>query len=706
MIADAYKGSVVSFRNDRMGARLLSILNAIRLSRDYDVPYFFTWMTHGRSSEELQAPTEIFDQSYFDAHFVSKEDYKEIDEAGTDFAALPIDMTEDKFRRSIADKLNYVCTATELFVLPWEDPTEIAKQYSDAISELRFSETVRQAMDQVDQVLSGKGVAFHVRRGDIIYDPVTSNQIWSNKYIPREYYEVLADKLVTDKDARILVFSDEPQEIERLQKISDQVLSPDSVLPKGLTLAQRDFMEIYAMSRCHQIIGPPGSGFSAAAGLMGNCPVTDIRSHLNDDEQAVAMARLTGRLEKEPDYFLSDGDLAQSLPFALEYLDQSDQAQLGLKLLTDAIENGLSKTFVFKLLLEQVIKLGLYDQIDPVLNLMRAANISGGIPARLEMYWSDVCRLAAIGSVHAGKLEDAAKRLALSLWFHPTNRGATNAISQLASMELLNVENSLIPIDKSLCRPAMRRPEPEGHLRLSLPQSDKPETVYAADLLVWDWRLFLGKTLVRGFNTEPAIKQRRDIFVHQFGRRCPPEAIASGLGVYALALGDFEEATKQQEIALRKAPDTPLYLKRLAAVRRAQDPTDPIALVLLEKASQLSTPGSLFDAELASCLFDQEQVDRALEIYKNMSDSVDVLPEIPFLAARTMRRTGRDRAEALALLERSLKVAPHVKRFMHLRVHLLADLKQWDQAQAQLDNIVARFGEAGDLTALRRRLVA
>ena len=706
MIAKAYQGSVVSFRNDRMGARFLSILNAIRLSKDYDFPYFFTWMTHGRASEELHAPTEIFDEEFFETHFVSKDDFKDIDKDGTDFSAFPIGMNEESFRQSLKDKKTYVCMATELFTLPWEDVEQVAQAYSDAISELKFSKVIQDAMDHVDQTLSGNGVAFHIRRGDIVYDPVTSNQLWSNKYIPREYYEVLADKLINSDDARILVFSDEPKEIERLQKLSDRVLSPDSVLPKGLTLAQRDFMEIYAMSRCHQIVGPPGSGFSAAAGLMGNHPVTDIRTHLTNDEQNAAMARLTKRLAEERDYFLSDGDLAQSLPFALQYLDESGQSELGLKVLLDAIEAGVSKTFVFRLLLEQHVKLGQFDQCESVLERMKVAKTDRAIPARLELHWSDLYRLAAIGSVHAGELEMAARRFSMALWFHPTSRVATNAISRLVSMGELKLEDFPIPVDPQLRRPAMRAVPPEGHPRLALPHTDDPNSIFAGDLLVWDWAPFLGKTLIRGFNTEAAIEQRRDLFVHQFSRHCPAESIASGLGVYALALGDVEEAERQQDIALRASPNNPLFLKRSAAVRLAKDPTDPVATVLLEKASHISPSNSLYHAALALSLIEQEQVDRGIKILKRLSADPNVLPEVPFLAARTIRRTGKNRDEALLLVNQSLKTAPHVKRYMQLRVHLLADLKNWQEANSQLDSIIARFGEAGDLAALRQRLAA
>ena len=33
-------GSIIAHRNDGMGARVIAMLNAIRVARDYDLPYY------------------------------------------------------------------------------------------------------------------------------------------------------------------------------------------------------------------------------------------------------------------------------------------------------------------------------------------------------------------------------------------------------------------------------------------------------------------------------------------------------------------------------------------------------------------------------------------------------------------------------------------------------------------------------------------
>jgi len=318
MLPDRYKGGIVSFRNDRMGARILTLLNTIRIAHDYDLPYFFTWVSHGRASEELKSPTEIFDKAYFDAHFVSHEDFKLVNAAAQDIQTLSLTATAETISQHAAAGKAFVCAAPDLSCLPWEDETQVAEKYARAIAELKFNSKVIEAMDALKETLSGSGTAFHIRRGDIIYDPITSNNLWSNKYIPREYYEVLAQRLVKDPNARILVFSDEPKEIARLKAMSDQIITPSEVIQDDLTLAQRDFIEIFAMSLCNEIIGPPGSGFSASAALIGNKPIRDIRDVLSPEENGKAMDLLVARLEEHSDIFLSEGDIGQCFPFMIE----------------------------------------------------------------------------------------------------------------------------------------------------------------------------------------------------------------------------------------------------------------------------------------------------------------------------------------------------------------------------------------------------
>lgn len=420
MLAEKFKGSVVSFRNDRMGARLLSLLNTIRFADAYNIPYFFTWMTHGRASEELQAPTEIFDQDYFDAHFVSHTEFHHIDQTAIDLVTLPAATEEGFIHDATARGEVFVCAGTELAVLPWESAEDVAARYAGAMSQLAFSDAVNSAMRVVDDTLARASTAFHIRRGDIIYDPITSNQLWSNKYIPREYYEILARQLTADPNHTVLVFSDEPIEISRLKELSPQIASADEILPEGLTLAQRDFMEIYTMSRCEQIIGPPGSGFSMAAALIGNRRIRDITTVLDDDAQTEALDLLVERLTERSPLFLSSGDLGQSLPFACSHLNETGQEDQALKLLEGYHKDGFNKLFFYKLLLQQRLRCKKFDDYQGVLDSFLTGDADRALPARVEQHLSELFRVASILAANADNKKRASHNAAMPLWRYGT----------------------------------------------------------------------------------------------------------------------------------------------------------------------------------------------------------------------------------------------------------------------------------------------
>jgi tetratricopeptide (TPR) repeat protein len=212
--------------------------------------------------------------------------------------------------------------------------------------------------------------------------------------------------------------------------------------------------------------------------------------------------------------------------------------------------------------------------------------------------------------------------------------------------------------------------------------------------------------LVRGFQTPQSITRSRDIFLHQFPRFAPAASVASAQGVYATALGELETARDHHKQALQDEPDNALFLRRMAATLLAEDPADPVALVLLEKAAFVAPKQGLFRAQLGLCLFGQKQRDRGLRILRKLCSETHVLPEIPFLTARAMRQNRQSGAEALALIDQALSQAPHIRRYMHMRVHILADMKNFEAANEQVEKIVARFGEGGDLIDLRQRLAA
>ena len=708
MLDPKYRGSIIAFRNDRLGARLMTMMNAIRIAQDYDIPYYFVWKTDGRTSEELLQPTQIFDADYFAAHEAPIDVYRAAAPTGTDLLLLPAKSTEDDLRAKVAQDAALICTGSNLMVLPWEEAADVAPRYAAAIHALQFSPEVTQAMKAVDAALADSGIAFHIRRGDIIYDPITSNQLWSNKYIPREFYETLAQQIIADPDKRILVFSDEPAEIIRLKELGAQVLGAADVIPDTLTIAQRDFIELYAMSRCGVIYGPPGSGFSMTAALMGNSEVKDVRSALDEDRNHAALDLLVSRLETQPAYFLSDGDIGQSLPFAVNHLNATARSDRALALLQSYDARGFHKVFFFQLLLRQNIIAGHYTAPAAVITSLQQANLDPAIPGRLENHWGELSRIAAIASAHAGDTAQTRTYITNALWYAATHRPTIMTLSQLCAADLVDAAQFQIPFDPAARRPVPTQPPEitiarEGHAALRPPENGKPQWVMPMDLIALDWQPFLGKSLGRGFSQPDMIKRSAGAFVDQFARWVPSDVVASVLGLYAHATGELDKALDYLTTALADQPDNPLWLKRAALVRLAIDPEDAQAPTMLAQATEIGGVNSLYAAQLAEHQWATKQRPRAIQTMRQLCDAGTMVPELPYMTARMMRQTRQSNEAALGYITSALQIAPHVRRFMSLRAHILFDRGDIQGGTQAVDQIVARFGEAGDVANLRAR---
>lgn len=709
MLDQKYHGSIIAFRNDRLGARLMTMMNAIRIAQDYDLPYYFVWKTDGRTSEELLNPTQIFDAAYFAQHEAPIDVYRDVAPQSADVAALPPKSTVADFKAQTAGQGAVICSGSNLIVFPWETSEDVAPRYANALAALRFSPEVTQAIKEVDAVLAGSGTAFHIRRGDIIYDPITSNQLWSNKYIPREFYEVLAKQLTRDPDKRILVFSDEPEEITRLKALSPQILGAADVIPASLTLAQRDFIELYAMSRCGVIYGPPGSGFSMTAALMGNSSVQDVRSALDAAGLDEALDLLVSRLQSSRDLFLSDGDIGQSLPFALNHLNATDQGETALNLLQDLRQSGFSKVYFFQLLLKQHLMTSDFSAGPDVMAAKMKASLDVAIPGRLETHWAELSRLAALASAHQENGPQAQDQITKSIWYAPTGRPALLTLARFWAVDLFDPLQFAIPFD-----PAVRRPVPsqtydliiarEGHINLLAPGQEKQQWAMPLEQIALDWHPFLCKSLVRGFGKPDMIKRSLEVFMMQFERFIPEDAMASALGLYAYAAGDHDKALDYSSIALAEQPDNPLWLKRAALAWLEYDPDDAQGPTMLSQAAEIGGAHSLYAAQLADYQWRTKQRPAALRTMQTMCASRGIIPEMPFITARMMRQLRQSNDIALGYIDEALAQAPHVRRFLSLRANILLDMDDQARGADAIDQIVTLFGEAGDVPQLRGRL--
>lgn len=158
MKASDTKGSIIAHRNDGMGARVIAMLNAVRVARDYGVPYFVGWTTHGRTREEVRDPAFIFDLDYIADRFFDVEIMSEIYDDLIDLSTVDShSWDEAKFRKALSKGKSFMSgAAMGVTVLPWEDEAEVAARLPTCIDAFTFSEPVQDMVTKIIEVFAGK----------------------------------------------------------------------------------------------------------------------------------------------------------------------------------------------------------------------------------------------------------------------------------------------------------------------------------------------------------------------------------------------------------------------------------------------------------------------------------------------------------------------------------------------------------------------
>jgi hypothetical protein len=120
MKASDTKSSIIAHRNDGMGARVTAMLNAVRIARDYDVPYFVGWTTHGRTREEVRDPSFIFHPDYIAEKFFDVTIMSEIYDDLIDLSTVDhLSWDQAKFRKALSKGKSFISgAAMGVIVLP------------------------------------------------------------------------------------------------------------------------------------------------------------------------------------------------------------------------------------------------------------------------------------------------------------------------------------------------------------------------------------------------------------------------------------------------------------------------------------------------------------------------------------------------------------------------------------------------------------
>ncbi|WP_287885442.1 MULTISPECIES: tetratricopeptide repeat protein [Paracoccus] len=313
--------AIVGFRQDRIGARLICMLNVMRLSRKFGVPGRYLWLSQPDGPyPELVDPRDFLASEFVAAHIDIVAHAPERSGLRNLPAAAP-GMNGAGFARTLAEGQRYECDAmSEIVRFMDESEAEAAEGLRAAAAELALSPRLTRALARARRILAGVGggqpLAIHVRRGDILDGDPWSYSSWASKYVPDEFFRAF----VADREGPVIAFSDTPAAVGHLRRGDPRILPVNELLDHGrLSAAERDLLELLLMAGCAEVGAPSHSAFSRAAAMIGHCRIVALPGALPADAQLENHDALLDRVIAQPDSFFAPGDLAQSVSYAARH---------------------------------------------------------------------------------------------------------------------------------------------------------------------------------------------------------------------------------------------------------------------------------------------------------------------------------------------------------------------------------------------------
>lgn len=312
---------IVGFRQDRLGARLICLLDIIRLSRRFGVPARYLWLSQPDGPyPELVDPSAFFAPELVRDHIEVVTDHPDVVGRRPLSSVSQVNKTEH-FTNALKRGDRFLSgTMIEATRFADESPEDVRAALHDIVAELPLAPRLRAALHKAQRAIEKVGrkdaAAIHVRRGDILDGVPWSYRPWQAKYVPDEFFR----QFVQMHDGPVLAFSDTPAAVHHLAQGDPRILPVDQLLAdQGLSLPERDALELLLMSRCDVIAAPISSAFSTAAAMIGRARVLPLPAGLEQDQRERAYDALLDRVIAAPDSFFAPGDLAQSMVFAAQH---------------------------------------------------------------------------------------------------------------------------------------------------------------------------------------------------------------------------------------------------------------------------------------------------------------------------------------------------------------------------------------------------
>jgi len=266
---------VVAARQDGLGGRLASMINAMRVADVLDLPFRFVWprVRHDHGFNAISAAEDMFSTAFIERH------QRQVIDGANYISIMDVPITTAHLKQ-----LNKDPQIHGLLIDTWEAPVPIAgvadaEDFSAAqlFERIEFSPRMREVVTAAARAIPVDDcVALHVRGGDLVYGQ-NRLRLFNEKYSPYALVKQVVVRL-GEIGRRVIVFSDDERTQRGLEQKFGLLLASELVEREFVEPDRRALFEILLMSRCKEIIAA-NSAFATVAGFLGQARLRNLREY-------------------------------------------------------------------------------------------------------------------------------------------------------------------------------------------------------------------------------------------------------------------------------------------------------------------------------------------------------------------------------------------------------------------------------------------
>lgn len=656
-------GRLIAFRADRLGARLVSLLNAMRLASDHGADFACAWADTSGVGHVFNDPTELFEPVFVARHFLDADAWRAHRPDCRPLTAQLQQSPSGVVEALAAGQDLIVGNAFGIVRLTGENRQDVERRFRAQFDRIPFAPAVRSAMAALAGAVRGL-TACHIRRGDLTGDLKAMNKPWPHKVVPDEFYEAHIHRTLENGTGGVVLFTDDAPSIDHYKGRFPALRTLADLTDTGtLTEAQRDLIELYAMSRCATIVAPGRSAFSSTAADLSGARRVDAARCLSATQHEAALRALYERLRDRPESFPGPGEIAQSLAHVGPWLEGGERWTEAADLFAARVAGGLNISFIYPQTMVYQHRAGDVGGVIATADLMRArpaVHVRDQARAEILHGYAHL----RLGSARATANEDALatglRHIVNGFWHAPTLPACRAVVPFLLENGVLHDRNFLpsTPLVRGLATrrgplKALVRDYPELAV---MPGLTVPRAVGAMEPVLWDWA-----PLMRSFSLLAEIRRGSVARFAEIVAALPDDPATaierrSLLAFYQAISGRAGAAIEcLSALALRSPHDAMVHQRLSHALRIVRDFTG--AAEAAARAAALAPDWPVLRTWAGLSLLRARQHDRAAGHLRIAAGCRIGLPSVHALLAETLQNIG-DRDGALAQIRVALDLAP------------------------------------------------